>query len=259
MSTVGEQAGSASSDASNARKPVSYSDMAAKNRMDAQAAFGRAIAVHDKLPPQLLPKHAVMFFENVFKKESTAQQQKGDCIACGLSISSTGSYKFHTHVMACPLMPQVVKKAFTAIRDKTESQRAAKRQLEALGEEERQLAADVHDKKQTVLKQQCIKAGMKSAAVQAADLAISEFFYANAIPFSAASAEPDSLYRRMIKAIQAAPDSYVAPTKNKLGTELLDECYNNMWDRKMATERAASACSPRATKRRSSASVMLSS
>ena len=40
---------------------------------------------------------------------------------------------------------------------------------------------------QVVLKQQCIKAGIKQSDVAAADLAIANFFYANAISFSAAS------------------------------------------------------------------------
>ena len=67
----------------------------------------------------------------------------------------------------------------------TEQKRGEKRENNALIEEQAQLAKVAHEKAQLVLKQQCIRAGIKDAESYAADLAIADFFYANAIPFSA--------------------------------------------------------------------------
>ncbi|KAL3905737.1 MAG: hypothetical protein SGPRY_010812 [Prymnesium sp.] len=110
---------------------------------------------------KLLLKHATKLFEHVCNRDGTAQQQKGDCMI----------------------------------------KRASKRkiQLKLVAEEEAQLAKQDHKAQQLMLKQQCISTGLKNAEAQAADLAITKFFYANAIPFEAASSEPNSLYRRMYR------------------------------------------------------------
>eukprot|EP00966_Prymnesium_polylepis_P159624 3688896-Prymnesium_polylepis.1 len=74
-----------------------------------------------------------------------------------------------------------------------------------MAEEQAQLAAQEHEAHQQHLKQQKIKAGLKTSSQAAADIAIANFFYANAIPFSSASSEQDSVFRTMVRAIQAAP------------------------------------------------------
>ena len=68
-------------------------------------------------------------------------------------------------------------------RSATECKRAEKREAGTLAEEEAQLAKAEHDRQQLVLKQQCIRVGIKDAESHAADMAIANFFYANAIPF----------------------------------------------------------------------------
>ncbi|KAL3932509.1 MAG: hypothetical protein SGPRY_000669, partial [Prymnesium sp.] len=46
---------------------------------------------------------------------------------------------------------------------------------------------------------------LSDAPANAADKMIAEFFYAKAIPFSAASDAKEPVYRQMVSAIQAAP------------------------------------------------------
>ena len=162
-------------------------------------------------------KHGVQFYENVVNTNPNNQQQmKGSCMCCGLNVFSTGSFKFAEHLMKCALCPREVRNAFLALSEKTEGKRAEKRDIELMATEEAQLAAQDHAQRQAQLKQQCIKAGIKNMQVDTTDLAIANFFYANAIPFSVASAEPDSLYRKMVSAIQAAPSGYVPPRFDKL-------------------------------------------
>eukprot|EP00966_Prymnesium_polylepis_P321600 7377905-Prymnesium_polylepis.1 len=126
-------------------------------------------------------------------------------------------------------MPAQVKKPFKELREKTESNRQGKREVALVQSEEAQIAAQQHAAQQARLKQQCIRAGVHSAEVDAADKAIANFFYANALPFSAASSDQASLYRQMVKAIQKAPSNYVPPNNKKLGDELLDTCHESMW------------------------------
>ena len=59
----------------------------AKAKLDVAATHAAALAIRDQLQvKQVEPKHAQRFFENVTRKEGTAQQMKGDCMACGLSL-----------------------------------------------------------------------------------------------------------------------------------------------------------------------------
>jgi hypothetical protein len=182
-------------------------------------------------------KHSVQFYENVVNTNPNNQQQmKGSCMCCGLNVFSTGSFKFAEHLMKCALCPREVRNAFLSLSEKTEGKRAEKRDIELMATEEAQLAAQDNAQRQAQLKQQCIKAGIKNMQVDATDLAIANFFYANAIPFSVASSEPDSLYRKMVSAIQAAPSGYVPPRFDKLAGPLLDESYNDMWGKLRARD-----------------------
>ena len=88
-----------------------------------------------------------------------------------------------------------------------------------------QVKAEQHKKRQ-----QGIKAGFKMAECLIADEAIAKFFYANGIPFEVARASGgDSLYRDMVRAIQATPAGYIPPNNNKIAGPLLDSTYEHMW------------------------------
>ena len=198
------------------------------------------VAVHEKMlgilatvkaeKSELKPKHIQHFYDDVRgTNPANVQQIVGVCMGCSAKVPSTGSFKLVTHTLKCAVCPKAVKDAFGKLRDVTESKRSEKRDLQLMCTEQAQLAAKEHEVKQAVLKQQCIKAGIKSVQHSAADIAIGNFFYANAIPFSAASSEADSLYRTMVRAIQAAPDGYAPPNYQKLANELLTECYTSMW------------------------------
>ena len=200
----------AAADATPAHNPITMAAVAVRQRLDVQALHAKALEQLETLSGKKIePKHVAMFFENVARKDGSAQQQKGDCMCCGVPVSSTGAFKFHTHILSCALMPAQVKKPFKELREKTESNRQGKREVALVQSEEAQIAAQQHAAQQARLKQQCIRAGVHSAEVDAADKAIANFFYANALPFSAASSDQASLYRQMVKAIQKAPSNYV--------------------------------------------------
>lgn len=129
-----------------------------------------------------------------------------------------------------------VKEGFKAIRDAKGMKRKLDKESMVLREEERQLAASEHADAQAKLKQQCIRAGFKTAQKSAADLAIARFFYANGIPFSAADAAATGYFREMIHAIKAAPESYIPPDPKKLSGSLLEECHTEMWKKLKARD-----------------------
>ena len=176
------------------------------------------------------PKHVMQFYKDIKETNPTNKQQiSATCLCCLTKVPSTGSFKLVTHTLKCPMVPRAVKEAFGKLREETESKRSEKRELVVMATEEAALAKQEHETQQMVLKQQCIRAGIKSASTAAADLAIANFFYANAISFSAAHAEQDSLYRNMVRAIQAAPAGYIPPNDNKLSNELIDAGWDAMW------------------------------
>jgi len=182
---------------------------------------------------ELKPKHAELFFVHVQGTSVlNAQQKKGNCMHCDKSVASTGANKFQNHLTSCFLCPIEVKKAFEAIRSSTEKVAVAKRHLAALAQEESQLEAQTHEMQQSMLKQQKITVGLKTVQVAAADNAIAEFFFANAIPFNAAGdAGGNELYRKMVQTIQNAPAGYVPPDRKKLAGRLLEEAYVRMWQK----------------------------
>ena len=201
-----------------------------RQHLDVAAVHAKALEKLDTLSGKKVePKHAALFFENVVKKEGTAQQQNGKCMACNQSVVSTGAFKFQSHIIVCPLLPAAVKKPFKELREGTTNKASEKWEVAVLQKEEAQIAALQHAANQQQLKQQCIRAGIHTAEVDAADKAIAKFFYANALPFGAASSEQDSIYREMVKAIEETPRNYVPPNSKKLGNELLDACDQDMW------------------------------
>ena len=84
-----------------------HTDVAHARRLDIEQAHIKVRGIFGGLPSDLQPKHAQKLFEHIEKKEGTAQQMKGTFIACTIPISSTGSFNFHSHIIACPIMPRV--------------------------------------------------------------------------------------------------------------------------------------------------------
>jgi hypothetical protein len=167
---------------------VTLNQVAVRQQLDVAAVHAKALEKLDTLSGQTLqPKHAAAFFENAVKKEGTAQQLSGSCMACYMLVSSTGAFKFQSHIISCVLMPAAVKKVVKQLREGTEGKREGKRQVAVVQAEEANIAAQQHAADQLRLKQQCIRAGLHTAEVDAADKAIANFFYGNALAFSAAS------------------------------------------------------------------------
>lgn len=131
---------------------------------------------------------AFHFFHDVKRKEFS-QQLTSTCTFCNLHVTSTGATRLVQHLVKCITAPKEVKKAF----EELESRKAVKRKIK-----EQQLESALQEeelKKQKVvnnLVQQGIKQSVKVACAQQADRAIANFFYANALPFQAASSEVDS-------------------------------------------------------------------
>lgn len=166
----------ASTDAgTDERRTITLAAVHASTRLNVQAVHEKCnnvLAQLEQTGVAAAPKHAALFFENITKKDGTAQQQQGNCIACDLHVVSTGAYKFQSHVLACTLMPTTVKKVFKNMRESTESKRAAKRERKALEETELQLAAQQQEMHNKMLKQQYIRTSIKECQVVAADKAI---------------------------------------------------------------------------------------
>ena len=213
------------------------SSTAARHDQERDELQRRLMAIHDRIADaaQLQGRDAVEFFDNVSRKDDNKQQMKGRCKACGKAISSTASVRFIEHISKCASMPNQIQRAFQRLRADAGSKAAAKRHADAMSHQEAEVWAKRHAAQQQQLdhKQPGIKASLQGAEAAWADKCIAEFFYANAIPFSVASSESSGLYRRMVAAIKATPASYKPPATNKLGNELLDKCYDEMW-RKLA-------------------------
>ena len=197
-----------------------------KQLLDLQVAHQKMLAIMQELPLAVKHKHALCFFKTLASK---AQQVKVECMACGYTVTSTGSTRPLKHLVVCALVPKEVKTLFVNLHSMTESRKVQKRQNEALVKDEADVMANEHAVKQAKLRQQGVRAGLKSLEAAEADLAIARFFYANGLSFAAASGGQDSYYRAMIKKIQAAPCGYIPPSRNKLGGPLLDECHEWMW------------------------------
>ena len=210
----------------------------AVQRQDVSTMHEEAMTIYRAIDQnKIKPKEVMNFLKNVEHTNPTnAQQMKADCMACSRSVTSTGAAKFVIHIVGCPLMPRDIRAAFGRLRDQAGRKAAAKQDATVLAEEESQIHKRQHDVEQAVLKQQCIRAGLKTSEVAAADLAIANFFYSNAIGFSAACNDEHSLYREMVRAIQKTPAGYVPPNRHKLAGPLLDEGYKSMWQKANARD-----------------------
>ncbi|KAL1515454.1 hypothetical protein AB1Y20_002079 [Prymnesium parvum] len=201
-------------------------------RLDVAAMHEKVLASFKSIinARQIKSKDIQTFFERItYPNASNKQQMHGHCVCCGMVVQSTGSYKWVTHILKCSLCPKEVRTAFQALRGASESKKGEKREAEAVAEEQAQMEKAAHRRQQLMLKQQCIRVGLQNSEAHAADIAIANFFYANAIPFSAASTESEALFRKMVSAIKSAPAGYIPPNHKKLSSSLLEECYNDMW------------------------------
>ena len=215
------------------RQPPTLGQVADRAQRDAAVLHARLLAVRSGIldkQPSIKSKDAEAFFKDLKRNEDNKHQMKGECMACGKSVSSTASHRLVQHLIKCPLLPAEVKSDFKRIKQDAHNKSCGKRQAEMVAEEEAEVWwAKKHQAAQAVLKQQGIKTSMMGAEAAWADKCIADFFYANAIPFSVASCEPGGLFRRMISAIKATPASYKPPNFNQLGNELLESCYQGMW------------------------------
>ena len=82
---------------------VQLNQVVVRQQLDVAEVHAAALEKLDTLSGKKLePKHSAFFFENVVKKVAGSQQQAGRCMACNISVSSTGSFKFHSHILTCP-------------------------------------------------------------------------------------------------------------------------------------------------------------
>ena len=92
---------------------TSLNQVAVRQHLDVAAVHASALEKLDTLSGKKLePKHAALFFENIVKKEAGSQQHNGKCMAYNTAVASTGAFKFHSHILTCPLMSATVKKGF---------------------------------------------------------------------------------------------------------------------------------------------------
>ena len=213
------------------RQPPTFRQVAARAVHEHAAMHTKLMAVHAGVvaEAQLAAKDAIQFFENIERKPSNRQQLKGLCMACGKSVSSTASTRLLIHIVKCPLMPADIKKGFKSLQQLAGDKSEGKRVAECMAAEDAAIFGKKHAAERDVLRQAGIKASLQGAENAWADKCIAEFFYANAIPFSVADADSGGLYRRMVAAIKATPPGYRPPNKNKIGGELLDTCYDGLW------------------------------
>ncbi|KAL3922378.1 MAG: hypothetical protein SGPRY_004582 [Prymnesium sp.] len=120
------------------------------------------------------PKHATIFFTDVFAKDPNQEQAAAVRETHGLQGQHRKPRRDQVleTLHRCPLIPRDIRDCFGKLRVQTQEMRNEKRDLAALNEEEAQLAKVAHDKEHEMLKQQRIRAGIKSSETHAADLAI---------------------------------------------------------------------------------------
>ena len=217
------------------RQPPNFMQVAGaaagRAQCDIAVLHARLLAIRSGLldkKPSIVSKDAEAYFTDL-KRGDNKQQLKGNCMACRKSVTSTASHRLVLHLLKCPLIPAEVQHDFQRIKQESHSKSCGKRQAEKAAEEEAEVWTKKHQAQQAVLKQTGIKASMQGANTAWADKCIADFFYANAIPFSAADCAPGGLFRRMVSAIKATPPAYKPPNYKKLGNELLDIYYEGMW------------------------------
>ena len=216
------------------RQPPTFGQFSARAQRDHAELHAKLMATHARIVAvaPLNNKDAIEFFEDVERKPDNKQQLKGSCMACGKRVTSTASSRLVTHLLSCPLVPSEISKGFKRLKQLSGDKACGKREAECMAAEEADLWAKKHAAEQAVLKQTGIRAslqGAESAWALGRQVHLAEFFYANAIPFGAADTADAGLFRRMVTAIKATRPGYKPPNYKKLGNELLDSCYEDMW------------------------------
>lgn len=197
-------------------------------RTKAEAARLKALTLLADGGPVEKPRDVTRFFEDVLKKETSAQMTV-TCMFCRKSFTSTGASRLVDHLIECFVCVKEVKDVCVNMRKKTASKRTAKEaQLSIL-----QINSEVHEEvvkaQKTKERQQGIRAGFQETECALADTAVAEFFYANGIPFHVAGNDVVNPYfRKMCDAIRKTPPSWIPPGRNKIGGALIDSCYNGL-------------------------------
>ncbi|KAL1525074.1 hypothetical protein AB1Y20_019947 [Prymnesium parvum] len=166
---------------------------------------------------------AFSFFKDIVKKQGT-QQVTADCTFCWKSVTSTGASRLAEHLAdKCVACPKEVKVKFQELKNKVEHKRKLATAQIVSAKEEMERDQRLNVEKKQMLMQLSLPAATKVAAKEAADKAIARFFYANGLPFFAASHEADSYYREMISAVQKAGAGYLPPGAKAIGGKLIDD------------------------------------
>ena len=165
----------------------------------------------------VLLKDAFKFFEY---QEVKPNQFKGSCKFCKANLSSTGPSRFAIHLgypgtgcANCRSAAMTVVEAFRAL---------GKGKKRGCNED---VPKDPPALQITSKRQVGLVAALQVGACDAANEAIARFFYAQNIPFLAAESPQ---FQEMIRAIQKAPASYVAPKRKRLATNLLDSIFSKV-------------------------------
>ena len=175
------------------------------------------------------PKDALLFVRGLSYKKVGGQQLECECMFCSKKITSTGATRIVDHfAKECVLVVPNVKQPFVAMRQQTEVSRASKHEHKVLVQADSEVALREAKAQKIEQRQMSVREGFRSAEATVADRAIAKFFYTNAISFGSADSAPDSYYREMVRAIQAAGPGYVPPAQDKLGGPLIDECHDEM-------------------------------
>lgn len=168
------------------------------------------------------PRRAYEFFKGIEYRTVGGQQLAGNCMFCNVRVISCAATRLVAHLCSCPLTPVQLRNTFKTLVEQTSQKRKAKEDHMTLVNEEAEREAHRVKAEKILFRQQGIKEGFKAVEAQAADEAIASFFCSNGLSFAAAASQADSTYRAMVRAIQAAPPSYVPPNRNALATKLLD-------------------------------------
>jgi hypothetical protein len=193
--------------------------------MPSTARRERIAAAVQAAGPIVRQKQVEHFFTDFTCAKPGSQNASDDCVFCGTTRKSSGSTRFVEHILTCNFAPLDIKEGFKMLVDKKSEKKAEKRVREVHLAEQDELDRLAHHAEQDRKRQRGIRAGLKSAAHNAADIAIANWFYANDIPSASAEATADELWHDMINKIKESPSNYIPPNANKLAGPLLDDAH----------------------------------
>ena len=137
-------------------QPVTFGAVADQGRKDVASLHTKLLAIHadavsERRNWKLESKDAIKFYKDVQRKPENKQQVKANCMACGKLVSSTGSNRLVVHLLQCPLMPLVIRRAFKELQEKSKSASCGKREAEAVAAQEAEVFAKRFAAEQAVL------------------------------------------------------------------------------------------------------------